>query len=567
MKRFLAYFKGEKLIVVFVILISLSTILNVFDPVFNSKLVAALTDKKFDSMVMWATAALIVTLACAFLRYGMTRISVAIRTNISKKLCTDLCEKALNIKGKFIDEFESGELTSITKENPSEMMERLNNIVTDAFGALASIVVVVYVAFLNIWCFILFAVFFLIIFLCQNPSLKREKKNADKGKKKGDSAKTMVNQMYRGIADIKIFDLKNEIIDRYCNVLDSEVEAAKEKAKAKATNRVFANVMFEVYTFASLCLGCYLMQNLKMEVAVFITIFLFRGHMYRLVFELSDIRSEWEEVKSLMERISKVLFIDESKLEKFGTINGSKADNHYIKFSEVSFSYGDGDLLKKVTAEIRQGEVVGLVGGSGSAKTTLIRLLSRYLEPNSGVIEVDGININKYSAKGYTDIISVASQQPFVFACSIRENLLMVKSNATEAEMYKSLEKVKMLGFVESLKDGLDTIITESLNLSGGQIQRIALARLFLKNTPIIILDEATSAVDNMTQNYITNLIKAESKNHIFIIIAHRMEAVKYTDRILFLNNGIIEDQGRHEELIERNKNYAKIVAALSSDN
>lgn len=566
MKRFLVYFKGERLIVCFILFTIISTVVNVFDPVFNSKLVEALTNQQFDYMVIWAAAAFFVTLECALLRYGMTRLSVALRTEISKKLCKDLCEKALNIKGMFIDEFESGELTNITKENPSEMMEKINNIVTSVFGTLASTVVVVYVAFLNIWCFILFAVFFLIIFLCQSPSLRKEKKNTDKGKKKGDSAKTLVNQMYRGIADIKIFDLKNEILGRYIDVLDSEVEATKEKTKTRATNRMFTNIMFELYTFASLCLGCYLMTNRKLEVATFITIFLFRGHMYRLIFDLAEIRSEFGEVKILMERISKILFIDEYKLEKFGNINGTNADKHWILFSNVTFSYGNGDLLKNITFEIQQGEVIGLVGGSGSAKTTLIKLLSRYLEPNSGLIEVDGIDINKYSTKGYTDIISVASQQPFVFSCSIRENLLMVKPNATEAEMYKALEKVSMLGFVNSLKDGLDTIITETLNLSGGQLQRIALARLFLKNTPIIVLDEATSAVDNRTQSEITNLIKAEAKHHIFIIIAHRIEAVKDADRILFLNNGIVEDEGKHYELVERNSNYSNIVSALKDN-
>lgn len=137
----------------------------------------------------------------------------------------------------------------------------------------------------------------------------------------------------------------------------------------------------------------------------------------------------------------------------------------------------------------------------------------------------------------------------------------MVKPNATEAEMWHALEKTKIIGYVKSLKDGLDTVINESLNLSGGQLQRIALARLFLKNTPIIVLDEATAALDNQTQAEITNMIHAESANHIFVIIAHRIEAIKSADRIIFMKNGKIADEGTHQELLAKNSDYVALTS------
>ena len=564
MKKFFNYFKGEKLIGVFFVLVLSSTVFSVAEPYLTGRLVEALTEQNFGKMVYVAIAIAIVATSYAVQKYGVNRISVVIRTRISKRLESDLCQRALNIKGQFLGDFKSGELTSITKQNPSEMMGKLGNIVMSGFATLASVAVACYVAFLNIWCFLLYVTFFLIIFIFQNNSLKKEKHNSDKGKNVADSGKSLVNQIFRGIADIKVLNLKDAIFGKYLGILDSEIESEKNQTKARAANRLFCNVAFEVYTLVFLGLGIWLMTTEQMSVSTFITIYLYRSYMYSLMFNVAEIRSEWQDVKVLTERINRVLAIDETKIEKFGNINGTQADEHSINFSNVSFSYGEGELLQNISLNMEQGEVIGLVGASGSAKTTLIKLLSRQLEPNSGEIKVDGQNINDYSEKGYTDIVSVASQQPFVFACSIRENMLMVKPHATESEMWKALEKAKIYGFVKSLDNGIDTIITESLNLSGGQLQRIALARLFLKNTPIIILDEATSALDNQTQKQIINVISEESNEHIFIIIAHRIEAVKNADRIIFMKNGKIADEGRHEEMLEKNPDYAKLTATLN---
>ncbi len=285
--------------------------------------------------------------------------------------------------------------------------------------------------------------------------------------------------------------------------------------------------------------------------------------MYNLIFNISEIRSKVAEIRNRLKRIGKILYIEDEMLENFGTINGTKDEIFVIDISNVSFSYGgeQGDVLKNISLRASYGEVIGLVGASGSAKSTIIKLISRQLQPSSGKITLNGVDIQDYSEEGYTDLISVASQQPFVFSCSIRENLNMVKKDATEAEMKRALEKAQILGVVESLKNGLDTRLSEVTELSGGEVQRLALARLFLKNTPIIILDEATSAIDNRSQAEITKIIMEEAKNHIFIIIAHRIEAVRDADRILFVKEGTIADEGKHQDLLERNEEYRNLVS------
>lgn len=559
-KRFMGYFKGEKMAFIFFVLTLFSTILNVLEPYMNGRLVEALTNKNFAEMAKAAILIAIIATSYALIRYVANKTSVTLKTRIRKRIESDLCKKALEIKAKFLEDFKSGELTSITKENPEEFVENLADILMSAFSVLSAVAVAAYVAYLNIWCLFLYIAFFLVVFFYQNASLKKEKNNADKGKKEGDSGKSLVNQIFKGIADIKVLNMKDVILNKYLGILDTEIEAQKNQSTARFANRLFCNIAFEVYTFLFIILGVLLMTKDMMQIQTFITIYLYRSYMYSLVFAVAEIRSKIVEVRSLTDRMNKVLSIEDNKIEQFGEVDTPQSETHTIEFTNVSFAYGENYVLKSISLTVKQGEIIGIVGESGSAKTTVIKLASRLLEPIEGTIEVDGRNIYEYSQKGYTELVSLASQQPFVFAFTIRENLLMVKPNASETEMWKALEKAQIIGFVKSLEKGLDTIITESMNLSGGQLQRIALARLFLKNTPIIILDEATSALDNKTQDQITQVIKSESSNHIFIIIAHRIEAVKDAHRIVFMDKGSIADEGTHEELCQRNPDYLKLT-------
>ncbi len=560
MKKIFGYFKGERKIWAFIALIISSTFCNIADPYLNGLLVNSLSEKRFLDMIGFSILIAVVSIALAAMRYGINYIAVSVETSVSKKLESDLCRKTLNIKEAFLKDFKSGELSSIAKDDPSEMLSDCIKVFMAGFGILSSVTVAIYVAFLNFWCFLLYAIFFIIIFAYQKISLKKEQKNKITEKSKNDSAKSIVNQIFRGIADIKILNLKDAILDKYVNILDSEINSQKEKEKTRSGNRLFCNVAYQVYTLFFMLLGVFLLTTNKISIQTFITIYLYRSYMYSLLFDVAEMRSNIVDIKTLAGRINKILSIDENKVESFGNISGTSEKNS-IEFSNVTFSYDSGELLKNISLKIHQGEIIGLVGASGSAKTTLIKLLSRQLDPCSGEIYVNGHNINNYSYKGYTDIVSVASQQPFVFSCSIRENLLMVKPNATEAEMWHALEKTRIIGYVKSLKDGLDTVINESLNLSGGQLQRIALARLFLKNTPIIVLDEATAALDNKTQAEITKMIHAESSNHIFVIIAHRIEAIKSANKIIFMKNGKIADEGTHQELLAKNSDYVALTS------
>lgn len=203
---------------------------------------------------------------------------------------------------------------------------------------------------------------------------------------------------------------------------------------------------------------------------------------------------------------------------------------------------------------------MALVGPSGGGKTTICHLLPRFYEINSGQIEIDHIDIKKYSRFSLRKNIGIVQQDVYLFAGTIRENIAYGKIDASEDEIIDAAIKANIWEYIQELPDGLDTYVGErGVKLSGGQKQRISIARAFLKNPPILILDEATSALDNVTEMQIQKALENLSIGRTTLVVAHRLSTVKNADNIIVIDkNGIIE-QGNHNELIKKNGVYANL--------
>lgn len=225
-----------------------------------------------------------------------------------------------------------------------------------------------------------------------------------------------------------------------------------------------------------------------------------------------------------------------------------------IEYKGVSFAYlRNKPVLKDINLLIKVGQTVAFVGNSGGGKTTLVNLLPRFYDVNSGSIQIDGIDIRQYDLNSLRDQIAVVFQDNFLFDGSIRDNILLGKENATEQEINYAIKSACLDEFVSSLERGLDTQIGErGVLLSGGQKQRIAIARAFIKNAPIVILDEATSALDNKSEAVVQQAIDNLMKDRTVLIIAHRLSTVRNADRIVVVNYGEIVEEGTHDELIAK---------------
>lgn len=232
-----------------------------------------------------------------------------------------------------------------------------------------------------------------------------------------------------------------------------------------------------------------------------------------------------------------------------------------IKLNNISFKYADENVLNDFTLEIKKGETVALVGQSGSGKSTIANLLTRFYDVQQGEITLDGINIKQIDIFSLREKIGLVTQDSILFNDTIKNNILLGKENATDQEIVEALKVANAYEFVKDLPNGINTSIGDSGNrLSGGQKQRLSIARAVLKNPPIMILDEATSALDTESEKLVQDAIENMMKNRTSIVIAHRLSTIQKADKIVVMQKGTIAEQGNHETLMALNGIYSRLV-------
>jgi subfamily B ATP-binding cassette protein MsbA len=236
-----------------------------------------------------------------------------------------------------------------------------------------------------------------------------------------------------------------------------------------------------------------------------------------------------------------------------------------ISFEDISFKYENDWVLEGFSLEVPKGKTVALVGQSGSGKSTITNLVTRFYDVNNGAIKIDGIPIKQVSKKSLRQLMGLVTQDSILFNDTVRNNIALGKENATEAEIIEAAKIANAHEFIDQLPKGYDTNIGDSGNkLSGGQKQRLSIARAVLKNPPIMILDEATSALDTESERLVQEALEKLMKNRTSLVIAHRLSTIQNADTIIVLEKGQIIEQGTHETLLKKKGVYYKLVAMQS---
>jgi subfamily B ATP-binding cassette protein MsbA len=231
-----------------------------------------------------------------------------------------------------------------------------------------------------------------------------------------------------------------------------------------------------------------------------------------------------------------------------------------LRFVDVGHDYGDGPVLRRFNAEIRPGSVVSLVGASGAGKSTLAHLISRFMDPSEGHIELNGHPLQQYTLASLRGAVAVVTQDPFLFDATVTENIGFGTS-ATQEQIEAAAEAANAHGFIQALPGGYQTRLDElGMRLSGGQRQRICIARALLRDAPILVLDEATSALDAHTEAALQNALERLMKGRTVLCIAHRLSTVAAADEIIVLEQGRVVEQGTHESLTILHGSYHRLI-------
>jgi len=270
-----------------------------------------------------------------------------------------------------------------------------------------------------------------------------------------------------------------------------------------------------------------------------------------------------------------ILRIAENAIDSYEYVNhmpdinegniSSLIQNHNIDIKNIGFSYDNRRVLDNVTCIIKENEMTAIVGISGSGKTTLCNLIARFWDVNEGEIKIGGNNIKDYTVENLMDNISMVFQSVYLFEDTIENNIKFGNQNATREEVVNAAKKAQCHDFIISLPQGYNTSIGEGgASLSGGEKQRISIARAMLKDAPIIIFDEATANVDPENEDKLKLAIESLTKNKTVIMIAHRLKTIRNANQILVLNKGCIEQRGTHDELMRQEGIYKDFINAKS---
>jgi len=259
------------------------------------------------------------------------------------------------------------------------------------------------------------------------------------------------------------------------------------------------------------------------------------------------------------DRVFTILDEDEKELDLGKHLTSHIKGN--ISFKDVKFSYiKDQPILKGISFEVKQGETVAIVGATGAGKSTIINLLNRFYNIDSGAILIDGINIADYQITSLRNHIAVVLQDVFLFADTIFNNIILTNKNITLEQVEEAAEKIGIKKFVESLPEGFNYNVKErGAMLSSGQRQLIAFLRAYVTQPSILILDEATSSIDSYSEKLIQKATKRITQGRTSIIIAHRLATIKKADKIIVLDKGLVVEQGTHKDLLEKQGYYSKL--------
>ena len=497
----------------------------------------------------------------------------AIAGFVHRLLTVNVCQKIIKvIQDQMVAHLLNMDVGFHQKNSPGILMDRvradskaLSESVGEAFMTVGrdgfSLISLLAVVFFIDWKWSLIAFLgipFLVlpILLLQGLVRSRAGENRDYESK----ANVRLDEIFHGITDIKLNRAERRERNKFFDILQLTHKVRLRLEAGMAGIPAMIDVIAAIGFLAVMVFGAIDITSGSKTIGEFMSFFTAMALIFEPLRRLSNVSGNIQVAMASLERVFKIF--EEKSSIVFPTLSSveKKFDKIGIEFDSVHFSYEDKKVLENINFGIEEGTSNAIVGYSGSGKTTLFNLITRLIDPSSGLIKLNGINIKHFCLNDLRSLISVVRQDGMVFDETILENIRFGKPTATDGEIREAAKMAYVDEFTNELKDGLNTVVgPRGSTLSGGQRQRISIARAFLRKSPLLLLDEPTSALDSKSEELIQKSLSNLAKHSTTITIAHRLSTIVDSDKVLVLDNGKIVGQGKHSKLLLENSLYSNL--------
>ncbi len=566
--KLFAYSKKYLPLIIISLVIALgSNILYVFGPsklreLTNLILSGIGLGMNFQSITKVAVTLAIIYLVSDFLMIIQNLITVKYSQGISKNLRTDIDRKINRIPIKYVDSNPYGEILSKVTNDVDTISQGLSNSVTSLVSNTVLLLSTLVFAFITNWILTLVTIVSGVLgFAIIGLIMKKSQKYFVQQQNELGNINGHIEEIYAGQSVLKVYNATNEQKEKF-EELNSKLY--KSAWKSQFLGGIMMPLMNFIgnFSYVMVCVvGAILVANGKTDIGT-ITAFIVYANLFSN--PLSQIAQAFNNMQSTAAASERTFgFLEEQELEdeshKTLYLEPSKIDGNVV-FENVSFGYNkDKTIINNFSLYANHGQKVAIVGSTGAGKTTIVNLLMRFYEIDSGKITIDGVDSRELTRANVHDLFGMVLQDTWLFDGTIRENLVYNKKGVTDETLDAVCKECGLEHFINTLPNGYDSKLDENTTVSSGQRQLLTIARAMIQNSPMMILDEATSNVDTRTEIVIQSAMDKLSSGRTSFVIAHRLSTIKNADVIVVMKDGDIIEKGTHESLLNKNGEYAKL--------
>ncbi len=504
----------------------------------------------------------IIYLASSIFSFIQGILMAYISNGYSKKLRSNISLKINKLPLKYFDSHETGDVLSRVTNDVDSIGMNMNQSLTTLVSSITLFLGSIVMMFVTNWIMAFTAIFASIFgFIFSFILLKRSQKYFVQRQVELGNLNGHIEEIYSGHNVVKTCNGEASALEEFDKINDKLYTCNR---KSQFLSGIMQPIMGFIgnFGYVAVCVvGALLVMNNKTSfgtiVAFMIYVRLFTNPLSQIAQALTSLQSTAAAAERVFEFMDENELKDESKLKEYLAKDKVKGN---IEFKNVKFGYDkDKIIIKDFNAKVKSGQKIAIVGPTGAGKTTMVNLLMKFYEINSGDILIDGISTKELTRENIHELFIMVLQDTWLFDGTVGENIKFNKENVTEEEVWKACKTVGIDHFIKTLPGGLDSQVGDNENISSGQKQLITIARGMIENAPFLILDEATSNVDTRTEELVGKAMDKLTEGKTSFIIAHRLSTIKNADLILVMNEGNIIEQGNHDELMKKNGFYAKL--------